>query len=297
MMTQVFYHSPITAGFADLAERTRRSVVHLHGANSGSGTGVVWQPGGVVLTNDHVIAGAGGVLRAQTLDGRDLPVTVTARNQDLDLAVLRIPADDLPHVGVGDSTKLRVGELVFAIGHPWGQPWVVTAGIVSGLGAAETRSGQRIDFIRSDVRLAPGNSGGPLLDARGKVIGINAMVFGGDLSVALASHIVEQWLNRAQGRRVRLGVGVQPAPVPTGLLNGRIHGLLVVNIEPGSPAEQAGVMVGDLLLHADAVSLEQPEDLRVALQRAVSATVRLQLLRAGDIRVIDAPLNGAVQEQ
>lgn len=298
MMTHVFYHtSGIAAGFADLAERTQRSVVHLHGAGSGSGTGVVWQPGGIVLTNDHVVAGAGGVLRAQTLDGRDVPVTVMARSQDLDLAVLRISASDLPHVGIGDSTRLRVGELVFAIGHPWGQPWVVTAGIVSGLGEAETRSGQRIAFIRSDVRLAPGNSGGPLLDARGHVIGINAMVFGGDLSVAIASHIVEQWLNSAQGRRVRLGVGVQPLPLPAGLLNGRAHGLLVVSIEPGGLAEQAGLMVGDLLLHADAVSLERPEDLRTALQRTADATVRLRLLRAGDIRIIDAPLDGALQGQ
>jgi serine protease Do len=238
MMMHVFYHtSGIAAGFAELAERTRQSVVHLHGASRGSGTGVIWQPGGVVLTNDHVVAGAGDVLRAQTIDGRDLPVTVMARNQDLDLAVLRVPAVDLPPVAVGDSTRLRVGELVFAIGHPWGQPWVVTAGIVSGLGEAETRNGQRIAFIRSDVRLAPGNSGGPLLDARGKVIGINAMVFGGDLSVAIASHIVEQWLNSAQGRRVRLGVGVQPLPLPAEVLNGRTYGLLVVSIEPGSPQQ------------------------------------------------------------
>ncbi len=297
MMAQVFYHSPITAGFTELAERTRRSVVHLHGAGRGGGTGVVWQPGGVVLTNDHVVAGAGGALRAQTLDGRSLPVTVTARSQDLDLAVLHIPANDLPPVTVGDSTRLRVGELVFAIGHPWGQPWVVTAGIVSGLGEAETGSGQQIAFVRSDVRLAPGNSGGPLLDARGRVIGINAMVFGGDLSVAIASHVVEHWLSGVQGRRVRLGVGVQPAPLPAGLLNGRSNGLLVVRIEPGSPAERAGVMVGDLLLHADTASLERPEDLRAALQRAAGATVRLRLLRAGDIRVIDAPLNGASLEQ
>ncbi len=296
-MMHVFYHtSGIAAGFADLAERIRESVVHLRGVGGGSGTGVIWQPGGIVLTNDHVVAGAGGVLRAQTLDGRDLPATVMARSQDLDLAVLRIAADDLPHIRTGDSAQLRVGELVFAIGHPWGQPWIVTAGIVSGLGKAETRNGQRIAFIRSDVRLAPGNSGGPLLDARGRVIGINAMVFGGDLSVAIASHIVEQWLNSIQGRRVRLGVGVQSLPLPEGVLNERSSGLLVVSIEPDSPAEQAGLMVGDLLLHANAVSLERPEDLRTALQRAADATLRLRLLRAGEIRVIDTLLDGASQE-
>lgn len=286
-MTQVFYRAPdIVAGFADLAERARRSVVHLHGSGRGVGTGVVWQSGSVILTNDHVVAGAGGRLRMQTLDGRDLPVRVAARNPDLDLALLHTPADDLPPVSVGDSSRLRVGELVFAIGHPWGQPWVVTAGIVSGLGEAETRNGQRVAFIRSDVRLAPGNSGGPLLDARGRVIGINAMVFGGDLAVAIASHVVERWLNNSQERRARLGVGVQPLPLPEGVLNGRSSGLLVVSLEPDSPAEQAGLLVGDLLLHADTVSLEHPEDLHRAL-RHTDGTLRLRLLRAGDIRVID----------
>lgn len=286
-MTQVFYRAPdIVAGFADLAERARRSVVHLHGSGRGVGTGVVWQSGGVILTNDHVVAGAGGRLRTQTLDGRDLPVRVAARNPDLDLALLHTPADDLPPVSVGDSSRLRVGELVFAIGHPWGQPWVVTAGIVSGLGEAETRNGQRVAFIRSDVRLAPGNSGGPLLDTRGRVIGINAMVFGGDLAVAIASHVVERWLNNSQERRARLGVGVQPLPLPEGVLNGRSSGLLVVSLEPDSPAEQAGLLVGDLLLHADTVSLEHPEDLHRALQHT-DGTLRLRLLRAGDIRVID----------
>lgn len=286
-MTQVFYRAPdIVAGFADLAERARQSVVHLHGSGRGAGTGVVWQSGGVILTNDHVVAGTGGRLRMQTLDGRDLPVRVAARNPDLDLALLHTPADDLPPVSIGDSSRVRVGELVFAIGHPWGQPWVVTAGIVSGLGEAETRNGQRVAFIRSDVRLAPGNSGGPLLDARGRVIGINAMVFGGDLGVAIASHVVERWLNDSQGRRARLGVGVQSLPLPEGVLNGRSRGLLVVSLEPDSPAEQAGILVGDLLIHADTVSLEQPEDLHRALQHT-DGTLRLRLLRAGDIRVID----------
>lgn len=286
-MTQVFYRAPdIVAGFADLAERARRSVVHLHGSGRGVGTGVVWQSGGVILTNDHVVVGTGGRLRMQTLDGRDLPVKVAARNPDLDLALLHTSADDLPPASVGDSSRLRVGELVFAIGHPWGQPWVVTAGIVSGLGEAETRNGQRVAFIRSDVRLAPGNSGGPLLDARGRVIGINAMVFGGDLAVAIASHVVERWLNDSQGRRARLGVGVQSLPLPEGVLNGRSRGLLVVSLEPDSPAERAGILVGDLLLHANTVSLEQPEDLHRALQHT-DGTLRLRLLRAGDIRVID----------
>ncbi len=286
-MTQVFYRAmDIVAGFADLAERARQSVVHLHGSGRGTGTGVVWQSGGVILTNDHVVAGTGGRLRMQTLDGRDLPVRVVARNPDLDLALLHTSADDLPPVSVGDSSRLRVGELVFAIGHPWGQPWVVTAGIVSGLGEAETRNGQRVTLIRSDVRLAPGNSGGPLLDARGRMIGINAMVFGGDLAVAIASHVVKRWLNDSQGQRARLGVSVQSLPLPEGVLNGRSRGLLVVSLEPDSPAEQAGILVGDLLLHADTVSLEHPEDLHRALQH-MDGTLRLRLLRAGNIRVID----------
>ena len=276
------------AGFAELAQRVRPGVVQLRGAGRGGGTGVVWSAGGTVLTNDHVVAGTRGALRVQTIDGRDLPVTVTARNQELDLALLRVPADDLPPMPVGDSSQLRVGELVFAVGHPWGQPWVVTGGIVSGLGEAETRSGERVPFIHSDVRLAPGNSGGPLLNARGEVVGINAMIFGGDLAVAIPSQTVNAWVGEESGRRAYLGVSVQPVRLLQGAPDGRTAGLLVAGIAPGGPAERAGILIGDLLVSADGVALDQPADLRAAmLRRPAGAALRLWLSRAGVMTVVD----------
>ena len=120
-----------------------------------------------------------------------------ARNPKLDLALLETEARDLPDAVFGDSARLRVGELVLAIGHPWGQPWVVTAGIISALGEVEMSKNRYASYIRSDVRLAPGNSGGPLLNANAEVVGINAMIFGGDLAVAIPTHGAAAWLELA----------------------------------------------------------------------------------------------------
>ena len=120
---------------------------------------------------------------------------VRETSRPLDLALLDVPGAALVPAPIGRSARLRIGELVFAVGHPWGQPWIVTVGVVSGLGRLETPGpGGARSYIRSDVQLAPGNSGGPLLNARGEVIGLNAMVIGGDLSVAIPSDVVGRWL-------------------------------------------------------------------------------------------------------
>jgi serine protease Do len=139
-----------------------------------------------VLTNLHVVAGARGAPTVIGTDGLGRQARVVATSRPLDLALLALPEDGLPPAPIGDSTRLRVGELVFAVGHPWGQPWSVSAGIVSGLGPR--------DHVRSDVRLAPGCSGGPLVDARGDVVGINTLVLGGDLAVAVASEAARRWV-------------------------------------------------------------------------------------------------------
>src|SRR6266496_3975607 len=165
----------ISPAIAELVERARPSVVQVRSGGRGNGTGVIWRSNGAILTNDHVVAHANGRIQVLLTDGRTLPATVGARNADLDLALLEVAAEDLPAAAVGDSSQLRVGELVFAVGHPWGQPWVVTAGIVSGLGQVPVRGAsdagvaneRMAQYVRSDVRLAPGNSGGPLLNARG----------------------------------------------------------------------------------------------------------------------------------
>lgn len=155
----------------------------------------------LVMVSGRARQPASGLIFA---DGRVFDAAVAARDSALDLALLTIRAGGLQPIARGDSARARVGELVFAIGHPWGQPGVVTAGIISGLGALPLagvpgRGGRTAHYIRTDVRLAPGNSGGPLLDAAGGAIGVNAMIFGGDLAVAIPIHVASAWLDSAAG--------------------------------------------------------------------------------------------------
>src|SRR5262249_2954662 len=160
---------------AELIERARPSVVQVRSGGRGNGTGGIWGSNGAVLTNDHVVAHANGRGQGQLTDGRTLAGGVGGGKAELELVLLGGARRDLPAAAVGGWGGLGVGELVLALGHPWGRPWVATAGIVSGLGEVPVRSsGGGIDgaertaqYVRSDVRLAPGNSGGPLLNARG----------------------------------------------------------------------------------------------------------------------------------
>ena len=179
---------------AEVLARVRPSIVRVRGRGPAGAGGVVWRPDAVV-TNHHVIVNARQALRVVDVDGRAHAARVLEASRRLDLAVLEVPGAELVPAPIGRSARLRVGELVFAIGHPWGQPWVVTAGVVSGLGAVSVPGRtEPTTYIRSDVRLAPGNSGGALLDARGAVVGLNAMVIGGDLSIAIPSDVVRHWL-------------------------------------------------------------------------------------------------------
>jgi serine protease Do len=178
----------------DLVERARSSVVRVHGQHGAGASGVVWRRDAVV-TNRHVVVAAAGALRVVSADGWPHAARLLAASRRLDLALLELSEADLVPAPLGVSARLRVGELVFAVGHPWGRPPVLTAGVVSGLGAVRLPGGRHpVDIIRSDVGLAPGNSGGALLDARGDVIGLNAMVIGGDLAVAIPTDVVQHWL-------------------------------------------------------------------------------------------------------
>ncbi|HSE94503.1 MAG TPA: trypsin-like peptidase domain-containing protein [Methylomirabilota bacterium] len=182
----------------DLLRRVQPSIVRVQDRGAAGAGGVVWRPGAVV-TNRHVVAGAGRALHVVSADGRPHATRILDTSRQLDLALLAVDPGDLRPAPLGRSAGLRVGELVFAIGHPWGQPWVVTAGIVSALdGPPGPDPVGRVRAIRSDVRLAPGNSGGPLLDVHGDVIGLNAMVIGGDLALAIPVDVVRRWLDRAR---------------------------------------------------------------------------------------------------
>lgn len=180
-----------------IVEHVKPSIVQVQNHGRGGGTGIIWRikdTEATILTNHHVVGDEESV-QVRLTDGRTLEAKVINRNPTLDLATLKVTADNLSVSMIGNSTNLRIGELVFAIGHPWGQRWVVTAGIISGLGKVKVPyNGREAQYIRSDVPIAPGNSGGPLLDAEGTVIGINAMVLGGDLAVAIPSNVVSSWL-------------------------------------------------------------------------------------------------------
>jgi serine protease Do len=290
-----------SSGLAEMIEQAQASVVQVRRGDRGAGTGVIWQAKGGIITNHHVIAHAGSKILVELRDGRTLEAQIVDSDPTLDVALLNVPADDLTAVPFADSSKLRVGELVFAIGNPWGQRGVVTAGIVSALSKVKMRNSNRqLEYIKSDVRLAPGNSGGPLLNAQGHVIGINAMIMGGDLSVAIPSNVVSTWVAQLPLARITLGVQIQPAELPTKiqqeLANEQTLGLLVVGIVEVGLAELAGLLVGDVLIDIENKPLGDAATLRAVLvQNSSQETVRLRVLRGGVVQEVHVALR--TQEQ
>lgn len=273
---------------AEMVGRAHESVVQVR--TRGAGAGVIWDQDGLVLTNHHVVAGRrpGSKTSVVLRDGRELDAEVVKRGRDLDLALLRVENGSvLPAAPVGDSDALRVGQLVYAIGHPWGRLGAVTAGVVSGLGVVGGPSG-RTRYVQSDVSLAPGNSGGPLLNARGEVVGINAMIFG-RLALSIPSNAANAWL--AGGRRPRLGVGILPVEIPASLRGADAMmpeaALMVAAVEAGGPAERAGLLVGDVLLGADEKMVADSQSL---LDAIAGDSVRLRVMRGGKISFVDVDL-------
>lgn len=194
--TALEFSNDLASALSDLVQRVQRSMVLIQNGRSGAGGGVIWERNGIVLTNNHVVPRE----RAKVTlpDGSEHPARVLARDPEIDLALLHVDVFDLPAALIADSRNVSVGELALAIGHPWGQRNFVTAGVVSGIGKAQTRKRRRsVDIIRTDARLAPGNSGGPLVNAAGAVIGINTMVIGGDLGVAIPSHEASAFVEHA----------------------------------------------------------------------------------------------------
>ncbi len=296
---------------ADQAARLRPSVVSIHTGPRGapaqrSGAGVIWQPDGLIVTNAHVIHEP----RARVLldDGRDFEATLVAHDPALDLAALRVPATGLPAARVGDSNTLRVGQLVFAMGHPLGQAHAVAWGIVSapvGTSAGPAGAqGRPSSTIQADLRLYPGNSGGPLADARGHVVGINHMVSPPRMAFAIASATVLGFLARVLGPR--LGVRVRTVGLPPPLVQRlnlpRDRAVMVVEVAGGEAGARAGLLPGDVLLAANDRWLDGAEALAAALARpeangsAVQTpllSLELRVLRGGTVRVVPVELRSA----
>jgi S1-C subfamily serine protease len=271
----------------------------------GAGSAVVLTPDGFLVTSAHVVDGTERGVAALS-DGREFDVEVVGRDPLSDLAVLRVKgvATGLHPVEPGDATRLRVGQLVVALGNPMGLAGTVTAGVVSALGRAfPTRAGSasRIveDVIQTDAALNPGNSGGALLDGRGRLVGVNTAVAGVGLGLAVPFNsttrkIVAALMSEGRFRRAYLGVagGRRPLPPRAADSVGRRFGVEVVQVVAGSPAEAAGLRHEDLILDVDGVAVEQPGDLqRLMISERIGRAVTIRVFRNGDvIEVVARPV-------
>jgi len=266
------------------------SIVQVHTEGRGAGTGIIWNADGYIITNNHVVAKDNAKVQVYLADGRTLDAKVLHRNPRLDLALLKA-TEDLPEpLTIGDSAALRVGEWVFAIGHPWGQRWIITAGIMSAIRTAKLAEDVTTQYIQSDVLLAPGNSGGPLLNADGSVVGINAMIFGGDLSVSIPTNVVTNWLASLTKRTTKLGIAVQTvelsATVRTSPNIQREAGLLIVGIE--DTRQTSNLLVGDILLDVAGKPVTTPTELRqIVVQLGTPEKVSITLVRAGAVMTLE----------
>jgi serine protease Do len=185
--------APLEEETARLVATLQRSVVQVH-TGGGQGAGVIWHSAGYIVTNHHVVRHNRAVV--ELADGRRLTATVQARDPENDLALLRVDAWDLPAATVGDSRTLRVGELILAVGHPFGVTGNATLGIVSGTGGSLWLGQAQRELLQADVELAPGNSGGPLADMSGRVVGVASMIVSPGIAVAVPGHVVERFVAR-----------------------------------------------------------------------------------------------------
>ena len=259
--------------FGEIAEKLRRSTVLVLPGQRGNGSGVIWSADGVIITNAHVARGSH--LRVQLWDGRELEAAVVSRDTRRDLAELRVSAANLPAATAADSSQVRPGELAIAIGNPLGFVGALTTGVIHAVGPLP-RIGSD-PWVQADVRLAPGNSGGPLADARGRVIGINTMV-AASLALAVPSNAVANFL-ASDPIDAWLGVSVAPVRVPRSGTRAKAFGLVLLEVEPDSPAANASLLPGDILLGTDEKSFASLDDLASALQGSGPRLLRLAFLR------------------
>jgi S1-C subfamily serine protease len=293
------YSSAIT----DVVDRVGPTVVRIdvwHGRNAaraGSGSGVIVAPDGLVLTNSHVVGGAARV-ELMTTEGRALTARVVGDDPDTDLALVRVDAPvTLPAAQLGDSKRLRRGQLVVAIGNPLGFESTVTAGVVSALGRSlRARTGRLIDdVIQTDAALNPGNSGGPLVSSRGEVIGINTAVIQGAQGIcfAVASNtaqfVLGELVRHGRVRRAFIGISAQQTAIPrrlqlaAGLTQG--SAATITESVPGSAANRAGLLTGDMIVRLDGEPVTGADDLiRLLTGERIGKAIEIDVLRLGKPR-------------
>jgi S1-C subfamily serine protease len=303
------YSAAVTAA----AERVSPSVVNVEIRQSresrhstrrpeelrGSGSGFIFTPDGFILTNSHVVHRASR-LGVTLSDGRSYEAQLIGEDADTDLAVVRINGDNLVPAALGDSKSIRVGQLVVAIGNPYGFQCTVTAGVVSALGRSlRSQSGRLIDdVIQTDAALNPGNSGGPLVTARGEVIGVNTAVIlpaqGLCFAIAIntAKHVAGLLIRSGKIRRGHIGVAGQNVALSRRqvLLHGLTvaTGVLVISLEPNGPAQRAGLKEGDIIIGYAGQPIAGIDELhRLLTEEQVGARVELTFLRNGEKQALE----------
>jgi serine protease Do len=300
---------------AGVAERLAPSVANLRITRAtrrgripaGAGSGVVLTPDGFMLTSAHVVAGRGREGRAAFVDGREFPFSIVGSDRLSDLAVLRTDARDLEPATLGDAERLRVGQLVVAIGNPHGFAGSVTAGVVSALGRslpASVGSNVRIidNVIQTDAALNPGNSGGALVTGRGEVVGINTAIAGIGLGLAVPINaatrkIIGSLMSDGRVRRAYIGIAGGPRPLPPRAQArfGAESGVEVVEVAPGSPAERAGLRPEDLIVELDGRRIADANALqRLMVAEVIGRVVPVSLIRGArvlELEVVPAELS------
>jgi serine protease Do len=272
----------VVTGLGEIAEKLRRSTVVIQSGGRGSGSGVIWSSDGSIITNAHVARGM--LVKVQLWDGQAFDATIASRDSRRDLALLRIGAMNLPSVSVADSSQVRPGELAIAVGNPLGFVGALTTGVIHTVSPLRGLGSQ--SWVQADVRLAPGNSGGPLADARGRLIGINTMT-AGRLALAIPSNVVRDFLSTGPSD-AWLGVTVHPVRIPRPNAAGRsvqAFGLLLCEVEPDSPASSASLLPGDVLLGTEEATFASLADLAKILQGSNRRLLRLEFLR-GDYSLV-----------
>ncbi len=260
----------------------------------GSGSGFIFTPDGFILTNSHVVHGATKIEVALE-DGRRLEADLVGDDPETDLAVIRINAPNLVPAALGDSEAIRVGQLAIAIGNPYGFQYTVTAGVVSALGRSlRSRSGRLIDnIIQTDAALNPGNSGGPLVNSRGEVIGVNtAMILPAQgicfaIAINTAKFVAARLLKDGRIRRSYIGVAGQNVPIPrrlVRLLNLPVEtGVLVTSVETNSPAQRAGLVEGDVIVGFAGQPVAGIDDLhRLLTEKEVRQKLSVKVIRRSE---------------
>lgn len=285
------YSDELAAKVAQVA----RSVVRVEARQRVAGTGVVWTAEGAIVTADHVVEREENI--RVSVDGQAYDAELAGRDPTTDIAVLKIKAANLFAAQVAESKSLKQGNLVFAVGRPWGEEAIVSAGIVSALGKFGRNAGWGNQFkeglIHSDVTLYPGFSGGPLADASGRIVGINSSVLGRDLALAIpsetVSRIAEQLLSKGRIERGYLGVGVQKIPLQQSLAEKlkltQETGLMVLQVESGTPADKAGFLPGDILVGLNGTAIARIRELNRWLStESGGREVNARVIRGGELK-------------